>query len=139
MASLAIHLSSSRFRTLLLARYLQRDVQSSRKRISQPSRRSSRRKVHVVLLLTALLVQSMIIRMPREVWSYTRSTNWWEQVVCSTFTRQDWMENFRGAMKLSYTYMTTEEPNWQTQYTVQKSSVCSATSCHYVVGFSCSM
>ena len=75
MALLAIRLSSLCFHTLLLARYLQRDVHSSRKRVQssrkgnfQLRRHISRRKVRLVLLLTALLVQSMIIRMPHEVW-----------------------------------------------------------------------
>ena len=29
------------------------------------------------------------------VWTKERSTHWWEQVVNSSFTPQDWLNNFR--------------------------------------------
>ena len=32
---------------------------------------------------------------PREVWRFKRSSTWWEEVVLSSFTSRDWMENFR--------------------------------------------
>ena len=31
----------------------------------------------------------------RMIWTKERSSQWWEQVVKSTFTPQDWLENFR--------------------------------------------
>ena len=31
----------------------------------------------------------------RTVWTKERSSHWWEHVVKSTFTPQDWLENFR--------------------------------------------
>ena len=35
------------------------------------------------------------MRIPREVWNLDRSMNWWNQIALNTFTRRDWMENFR--------------------------------------------
>lgn len=31
----------------------------------------------------------------RVIWTRERSSHWWEHVVCSTFSPQDWLENFR--------------------------------------------
>ena len=48
-----------------------------------------------MLLLTTVLLNAMNTRMPCEVWSFTRSSTWWEEIVCDMFTVQDWIENFR--------------------------------------------
>ena len=75
--------------------FQQRVVGSIERRLSLLKRRSSRKKVQLVLLLATLLLHLVNARMPRQVWSYSRSTTWWEQVACNTFTQRDWMENFR--------------------------------------------
>ena len=67
-------------------------------------RRSTRKKVCLVLLLTAVLLHATTTRLPREVWSYPRSSAWWERIVCSTFTQQDWLENFRVS-KQTFLYL----------------------------------
>ena len=56
--------------------------------------RSSRRKVRLILLLTASMIQ-MYTRVPRSVWSFRRSSTWWEDIVCGSFSHRDWIENFR--------------------------------------------
>lgn len=86
----------SRFQRFILARSFQREVVSeSVKTLSLLRRRGSRRKAQLVLLLTTLLLRAMTVRMPRRVWSYPRSSAWWERIVCDTFSPQDWLENFR--------------------------------------------
>ena len=69
--------------------------------------RSSRRKVQLVLLLTTALLLAMRTRMPREVWSFPRSSAWWDEVVCKTFTHRDWVENFRVSQE-TFFYTCTE-------------------------------
>ena len=43
-------------------------------------------------MLASLL--SLHLALPREVWVKKRSNVWWEQIVNSTFTSSDWLENF---------------------------------------------
>ena len=56
-------------------------------------RRQSRERLTFALLLSmaALTIQSPV----RSVWVKPRSNIWWEEVVKSTFTSRDWLENFR--------------------------------------------
>ena len=77
------------------------------KNLDQLRRRSSRRKVQLVLLLTTALLLAMRTRMPREVWSFPRSSAWWDEVVCKTFTHRDWVENFRVSQE-TFFYICTE-------------------------------
>ena len=48
-----------------------------------------------MLLLMAAMLQAVTGREPRSVWSHRRSSSWWENIVCCSFTPRDWMENFR--------------------------------------------
>ena len=43
-----------------------------------------------MLCMAALTIQSPV----RSVWVKPKSNSWWEQVVNSTFTPSDWLENF---------------------------------------------
>ena len=72
-----------------------RALQSSNRRMALLKRCVSRRKVRMVLLLTTIFIRLFTARLPRESWSISRSSVWWEAVVCDAFTPQDWMENFR--------------------------------------------
>ena len=45
--------------------------------------------------LVASLSVSMSLPSPRSLWMKERSDRWWEHVVKSTFTPQDWIDNFR--------------------------------------------
>ena len=56
---------------------------------------SSQKKVRLVLFITTVLMQVMTMRMPREVWTFDRPTQWWDHIVMNTFIPYDWMENFR--------------------------------------------
>ena len=49
--------------------------------------------VFVLLLCWFSLTTSM--RADRLLWEKPRSSDWWEQVVLSTFTSEDWLSNFR--------------------------------------------
>ena len=96
MASPSALPSLTQRQSLLLAAVMCRNATGSyQRRLAQLRRRNSRRKVQLMLLLTTVLMCAMNTRMPREVWSYRRSSTWWEEIVCNTFTEQDWIENFR--------------------------------------------
>ena len=96
MASPSALPSLTQRQNLLLAAVMCRNATGSyQRRLVQLRRRNSRRKVQLMLLLTTVLMCAMNTWMPREVWSYRRSSMWWEEIVCNTFTEQDWIENFR--------------------------------------------
>ena len=78
---------------------------------SKPSKLQTRRKqalrVHKAFLrqqakerlLFAFFMSTSLCSLhlapPREVWVKERSNVWWEQIVNSTFTSADWLENFQ--------------------------------------------
>ena len=49
----------------------------------------------VFMIATAYLYLHEVVLSSRMIWAKERSSTWWEQVVNSTFTDQDWLENFR--------------------------------------------
>ena len=48
-----------------------------------------------ILMITMVTVSSLLTT-TRMLWAKERSNNWWEYVVKSTFTQQDWLENFQS-------------------------------------------
>ena len=48
-----------------------------------------------LMIATAYLYSHGVVSSTRMIWAKERSNTWWEQVVNSTFTEQDWLENFR--------------------------------------------
>ena len=48
----------------------------------------------VLMIATATLNSHGIMSSTRITWAKERSSTWWEQVVNSTFTENDWLENF---------------------------------------------
>ena len=53
------------------------------------------RLLFILMIATASLYLHRIGSSTRMIWVKERSSTWWEQVVNSTFTEQDWLENFR--------------------------------------------
>ena len=55
-----------------------------------------RRQAMERLMFVALMTLSYCNLSPeRTIWTKERSSHWWEHVVKSTFTQQDWLQNFR--------------------------------------------
>ena len=49
---------------------------------------------HLMFVLMIAIV-SCNLASERAVWTVTRSSRWWEDVVCGSFTSEQWLENFR--------------------------------------------
>ena len=69
-------------------------------RVRQERRRRRRaflrRQAMERLMFVALMTLSYCNLSPeRMIWTKERSSHWWEHVVKSTFTQQDWLQNFR--------------------------------------------
>ena len=65
---------------------------ATRRRKSFARKQAKQRLVFAfVMSIAAISLHSPI----RTVWSKERSSYWWEQIVCQTFTSRDWLENFR--------------------------------------------
>ena len=56
------------------------------------ARRQSRERVMFAFLLSMTLASQSPMR---SVWMKPKSSSWWEEIVMSTFTAGDWLENFR--------------------------------------------
>ena len=87
-------------RTYLLARKRQafrrmewRRRQSIRRRRAFAGRQSQDHLVFMIML--AVVSLNLHVSPVKTLWAKERSSHWWEQVVNSTFTPQDWLENFR--------------------------------------------
>lgn len=83
--------------------------ESRKKRRARRRRRfaiiQSRERVMFAFMLSvaALSIQSPV----RSLWMKQRSSSWWENIVNSTFTRFDWMENFRMSRE-TFVYLCNE-------------------------------
>ena len=67
-----------------------------------------------VVLMSVAYCNSMLPE--RRIWMKERSTYWWEHVVKSTFTSQDWLENFRLSQH-TFLYLCDE-----LQFSIEKSN-----------------
>ena len=56
-------------------------------------RQAQERAVFFLLIATVTLTSR--VSPSRMLWMKERNNDWWEQVVQSTFTEQDWLDNFR--------------------------------------------
>lgn len=81
--------------TFFYSRILQRKTPRFSSDLKRLKQRSSRRKVILVLLVTTALLHAFNTRLPHEVWSLPRSSVWWEEIVCKSFSERDWILNFR--------------------------------------------
>ena len=86
----------------ILARRRQRNERMVRIRQQSVMRRrrfarkqAQERLMFFLMIATAYLYSHGVVSSTRMIWAKERSTTWWEQVVNSTFTEQDWLENFR--------------------------------------------
>ena len=50
---------------------------------------------HVMFYLFLLSALRASLRCERSLWTKTRSSDWWEQIVLESFEEEDWQENFR--------------------------------------------
>ena len=55
-------------------------------------RRKERERLMFVMMI-AIVTSNLASE--RTVWTVTRSSRWWEDVVCGSFTSEQWLENFR--------------------------------------------
>ena len=55
-------------------------------------RRKERERLMYVMMIA---IVSCNLASERVVWTLTRSSEWWEDVVCKSFTSEQWLENFR--------------------------------------------
>lgn len=83
----------SRVLRFLLVR---KDKDGNRLEVARKRMRSRRRAI-LLLAISSVLVPcgEFFVPNPRNLWMYSRSTHWWEDVVLSNFGHHDWMENFR--------------------------------------------
>ena len=86
----------------MLARRRQRNERMARIRQESVMRRKrfarkqvQERLLFILMIATASLYLYCVGSSTRMIWVKERSSTWWEQVVNSTFTEQDWLENFR--------------------------------------------
>ena len=83
----------------ILARRRQSSERMARIRQESIMRRFARKqaKEYLMFLLkiaTAYLYSLGVVSSTCMIWAKERSSMWWEQVVNSTFTEQDWLKNF---------------------------------------------
>ena len=67
-------------------------------------RRQAQQRFVFLLLLTGITSSIGQGSSTRELWTKERSTHWWDHVVNSTFTNQDWLINFRLS-KATFIYL----------------------------------
>ena len=48
----------------------------------------------LLMIAAAYLYSHGVVSSTRMMWAKERSSTWWEEVVNSNFTEQDWLENF---------------------------------------------
>ena len=96
---------------VMFAQYLimqsRRRLEGHRRRCIEMRKRISKRKMMLlVAIMTALSLfgSEMFAISPRSVWTYPRSSRWWEDIVLNSFSHYDWMENFRMS-KATFTYL----------------------------------
>ena len=58
-------------------------------------RRQAQQHLLFVLLLAGISTSIGLGSPERALWAKERSTHWWDHVVNSSFTAEDWLENFR--------------------------------------------
>ena len=68
--------------------------QESILRIGFARKQALERLMFFLMITTAYLYSCHFVSSSRMMWTKDRSSTWWEQVVNSTFTEQDWLENF---------------------------------------------
>ena len=72
--------------------YLRKRARAIRRRAFAAKQERQRLLFAVLLAMTTLTVR---LPTPRSIWMRQRSSYWWDHIVLSTFTHEQWMENFR--------------------------------------------
>ncbi|XP_003389956.1 PREDICTED: protein ANTAGONIST OF LIKE HETEROCHROMATIN PROTEIN 1-like [Amphimedon queenslandica] len=72
--------------------YLKKRARAFRRRAFAAKQEKQRLCFAILLALTTLSIK---LPTPRSIWTRQRSSYWWDHIVFSTFTNDQWMENFR--------------------------------------------
>ena len=67
-------------------------------------RRQAQQRLLFVLLLSGISARIGLGPSARALWANERSTHWWDHVVNSSFTGEDWLKNFRMS-KATFLYL----------------------------------
>ena len=63
-----------------------------------------RKECECLMYVMMIAIVSCNLASERVVWTLTRSSEWWEDVVCKSFTSEQWLENFR-MLKGTFQYL----------------------------------
>ena len=79
-------------------------TQGSRRRVMKKTRQKKWKLVAVTISVMMTMYCDYYIRNPKQMWTFPRSSNWWEDIVLNNFNDHDWMQNFRMS-KQSFQYL----------------------------------
>ena len=77
---------------------------SSRRQVMKKTRQKKWKLVAVTISVMMTMYCDYYIRNPKQMWTFPRSSNWWEDIVLNNFNDHDWMQNFRMS-KQSFQYL----------------------------------
>ena len=126
--ALRIYFSAKRRRSI--RRYELMKVERERRQSDLLRRK---RRECLIFIMTIGIVTSNLAN-ERVIWTKQRSSDWWENVVCSSFLSEQWMENFRMS-RSTFLYLCDEiQSTVEQQDTILRKAVPNRQACcsHFV-------